>query len=110
MTDLDKMARDILDSIPDAAFGTAADFPGHAHVVLESEARYAIRAALLTAPPGYVLVPVEPTDTMVCQGEEYLHDTLRRMGVEFDDSPGELLQEIAEGCFNAMLAAAPEVK
>lgn len=64
----------------------------------------------LSAPPGYVLVPVVPTDTMVCQGGEYLHDTLQRMGVEFDDSPGELLQEIAEGCFNDMLAAAPEPK
>lgn len=62
MTDLDKMACEILDSRPDAAFGTAADFTGHAYVVLESEARCAIRAALLTAPPGFKLVPSDHPD------------------------------------------------
>lgn len=63
--EIDKTARDIFDSIPDAALGTAADFPAHARVVLESETRYAIRAALLAAPRGWKLVPIPPTDEMI---------------------------------------------
>lgn len=65
MTDLDKMARELMDSMPDSPHGRAADFPEHSFVVLESEAFYAVRAALLTMPPGYALVPVAPTDEMV---------------------------------------------
>lgn len=99
MTDLDKMARDILDSIPDAAFGTAADFPEHAHVALESEARYAIRAALLTAPPGYVRVPVEPTEEMV--DASMISVDLSKYGRR------ATLRVLGARAWAAMLAAAP---
>ena len=70
MTDLDKMAREFMDSMPDSSIGMAADSPDNSFVVLESEAIYAVRAALLTAPPGWKLVPVEPTDEMVDAASE----------------------------------------
>ena len=133
MTDLDKMVRDIFDSFPDAAFGIAADFPEYAYVVLESEAYYAIRAALLTAPPGYVLVPVDErqwTDEMRDAGRAAVMAaqcanktwTPRRHfeaagqntnGIPEDvlDERGPLTKEsIAVMVMGAMLAAAPEVK
>ena len=101
MTDLDKVARDILDSIPDAAFGTADDFPGHAHVVLESEARYAIRAALMTAPPGYVLVDRATLLEM--------RDVAMRWNLVGRAPECGAFSRIAQDA-DAMLAAAPEVK
>ena len=65
MSEIDKMARELMDSMPAASFGVAVDFPDQACVVLESEARYAIRTALLTAPPGWKLVPIPPTEEMI---------------------------------------------
>jgi len=108
VADLDKMACEILDSRPDAAFGTAADFTGHAYVVLESEARCAIRTALQTAPPGYVLVPdsIDPAAAMkVLAGDG--------LGRADDDADlhqvfGWLLLFWKE--YLQKLAAAPEVK
>ena len=64
MSEIDKIARGFMDSMPDSSIGLAADFPDNSFVVLESEAIYAVRAALLTAPPGWKLVPVEPTGGM----------------------------------------------
>lgn len=51
MTDLDKMARELLS-------GGHPRKPGF--TVTRRQAERAIRAALLTAPPGWKLVPVEP--------------------------------------------------
>lgn len=57
MTDLDKMARSLLDLCGST---TAGDNPHDAEVVPPDCALRAIRTALLTAPPGWKLVPEEP--------------------------------------------------
>ena len=97
MTDLDKIAREFMDSMPDSSHGRAADFPEHSFVVLESEAFYAVRAALLTAPPGWRLVPVEPTGEMLCATED----------IEVGGSRDACLDYEARNIWVAMLAAAP---
>ena len=61
MTDLDKMARELLS-------GGHPRKPGF--TVTRRRAELAIRTALLTAPPGWKLVPVEPTDEMVDAASE----------------------------------------
>ena len=85
MTDLDKMARELL--------ATECNMRPR-FTVTRRTAERAIRTALLTAPAGWKLVPVEPTPKMVeaarehHEGEAYLPFSL----------------------YKAMIAAAPEVK
>ena len=69
MDDLDKMARELLAAewrkLPEYA-GAADDLESGCELPpVVGMAVDAIRAALLTAPPGYVLVPVEPTDAQL---------------------------------------------
>ena len=96
MADLDKMARELLAQANERlglrwASGRIRDGDMDAH---EREFCNTIRAALLTAPPGWRLVPIEPTPKMVeaarehHEGEAYLPFSL----------------------YKAMIAAAPEVK
>ena len=82
MTDLDKMARELLS-------GGHPRKPGF--TVTRRQAERAIHAALLTAPPGYVLVPVEPTPEMLRAAREH-HE-------------GEAYLPVS--LYRAMLAAAP---
>lgn len=97
MSDLDKMARKIL------AAGYEAD--GQVHTArfvrsgtLEATAEIAaIRTALLTAPPGRVLVPVEPT-------QEMLDEVCSSDGIE------PWTDDVMASTYQAMIAAAPEVK
>lgn len=67
MTDLDKQARELVASEYERdGFMQTAGMLRAGHGVYTAEpALRATRAALLTAPPGYVLVPVVPTDEMV---------------------------------------------
>lgn len=135
MADLDKIAREFMDSMPDSSHGRAADFPEHSFVVLESEAFYAVRAALLTAPPGYALVPLQEeqwTDQMRDAGraavmaaqcatatwtprQHYEASGRSVAGIPEDvlDERGPLTKEsVAVMVMGAMIAAAaaPEVK
>ena len=89
MTDLDTMARELL---KDSERGMACDFMPFADVVAERDALKAIATALLTAPPGWKLVPVEPTPRMSAAGfcADEGHDPA--------------------GVYRAMIAAAPEPK
>ena len=96
MTDLDKIARELLAAelardgwAGELAAVLLADRPDDARVP-GNMALSVIRAALLTAPPGYVLVPVEPTPRMSAAGfcADEGHDPA--------------------GVYRAMLAAAPE--
>ena len=105
MTDLDKMARELLAAelshdgwAGELAAALIADRPDDVRVP-GNIALSVIRAALLTAPPGYVLVPVEPTRAMISAGHVYYQASMD----EVDDFT-------PRGMFNAMLAAAPEVK
>ena len=101
MTDLDKMARELL--------ARRLDDWGHpqeAQSVREGEdLKYyegelvLIRDALLNAPPGYVLVPAEPTGEM-------LRAALR---APCNGHPETGCQS-HRGIYRAMLAAAPEPK
>lgn len=72
MTELDKMARELLAAEFDArlAAGTADMIRTGDEDRVYSAFLDAIRAALLTAPPGWKLVPVEPTDEMVDAASE----------------------------------------
>lgn len=92
MTDLDKMARELLAAEYDR---TATVW--HAQMLrstmpittsVDKRAVNAIRTALLTAPPGYRLVPVEPTPEM---------ETANAMYGDTSD------------WWNAVITAAPEV-
>lgn len=67
MTDMDKMARELL---KDSERGKPGDFMPFADVVAERDALKAIATAMLTAPPGWKLVPVEPTEEMVDAASE----------------------------------------
>ena len=96
MTDLDKMARELL-PVDICRYGYEVD--EMATVVSFSTAIDAIRAALLTAPPGYVLVPAEPTPEM-------LRAALRAPCSGHPETGGQSYHNI----YRAMLAAAPEVK
>lgn len=102
MTDLDKMARELLAAelardgwAGELAAVLLADRPDDARVSGDMTLA-AIRAALLTAPPGWKLVPELADDAML--------------------SAGFPRNEIIDGCFDRqgawadMLAAAPEVK
>ncbi len=71
MTDLDKMARELLADqyecdLPwsEIAKRLRGEFEGQLRVA-DIIALAAIRAALLTAPPGWKLVPIPPTDDMI---------------------------------------------
>lgn len=97
MTDLDRMARELLadeyskrhgDAFRQYALVSAALMPN------EECAIAAIRTALLTAPPGYVLVPEDELQRAI--------DVLR-YGSHPQPSPHA-------DALAAMLAAAPEVK
>ena len=73
MTDLDKMARELLaaEYVRDGATHAPDCIRREATLTrLEYRSVRAIRAALLTAPPGWKLVPVEPTDEMVDAASE----------------------------------------
>lgn len=93
MTDLDKMARELLA----AEYGKAgsrrfAEDLRSGCDIGDSDTAYAvqaIRAALLAAPPGWKLVPVEPTEEM---------ETANAMYGDTSD------------WWNAVITAAPEVK
>lgn len=65
MTDLDQMARELL-AAELRRRGLAAVAQAVVNGSYDDEPEHSsIRAALLTAPPGYVLVPVEPTPMMI---------------------------------------------
>jgi len=71
----------------------------------------AISAALRAAPEGYVLVPVEPTDTMVGYGAESKpmspFTPLEEMEA-FEEMTGcEQARHVAKLCWAAMIAARP---
>lgn len=85
MTDLDKLAHEIAQA--HKRFG---------EWVYEDMVD-AIRAALLTAPPGWKLVPVEPT-------QEMLDEVCSSDGIE------PWTDEVVTSTYRAMIAAAPEVK
>ena len=94
MTDLDKMARELL---KDSERGKASDFMPFAHVVAERDALKAIATALLTAPPGWKLVPTGGAT-----------DAMRSA---WDSAPDNEDDDIAfHGAYRAMVDAAPEVK
>ena len=67
MSEIDKMAREML-PVDICLYGYEVD--EMATVVSFSTAIDAIRAALLTAPPGWKLVPVQPTDEMIDSAED----------------------------------------
>lgn len=101
MTDLDKLARELLADQYDCdlpgswiAKKLRGEFEGQLRVA-DINALAAIRTALLAAPPGWKLVPVQPTDAMLRAAQSaWLDDTLRRTTT----------------MWSAMLYAAPEVK
>ena len=70
------------------------------------------RAALLTAPPGYVLVPVEPTDWMTLRIAKALQASEQSWWTWEECSPVEVdgWMTLATAAIAAMTAAAPEVK
>lgn len=94
MTDLDMMARELL------ADALSAEWPSmsadiRSGVKFDVPELAAIRAALLTAPPGYVLVPVEAAPEQLAAGQAaWLNDPMRRSST----------------LYRAMIAAAPGVK
>lgn len=100
MTDLDKMARELLAAewerdgiifVPDCI--------RHEEMLTKMEQREirAITAALLTAPPGYRLVPIVPTDAM----RQAAH---RAPLSGHPETGGQSYKAI----YQAMIAAAPE--
>ena len=101
MTDLDKIAREMLAAECAAAGNknTAAVIASRNNAILTQAAIDAIRAALLTAPPGYVLVPAEPTGEM-------LRAALRAPCSGHPETGGQSYPDI----YRAMLAAAQEPK
>ena len=96
MADLDKMARELLaeEFVKEGySSGTAEDM---ALDGVRIPAIRAIRAALLAAPPGYVLVPVEPT---------------QEMAEAYDTAAMEVVGEpplFRADCYRAMLTAAKD--
>lgn len=90
MSEIDKMAEEF--AAGRVPFG---DY-GHGDVVA------AIRAALLTAPPGWKLVPVEPTEEMV--DASMISVALSKYGRR------ATLRVLGARAWGAMLAAAPEPK
>lgn len=108
MTDLDKMARELLASeCPECGGDGRFEFGdgdwrncgrcADVHTVPRSQAESAIRAALLSAPPGYALVPVElPAEMEVTFCEQWFS---KRRAI---DDPR------MQDCWAAMIAAAPE--
>ena len=101
MTDLDKMARELLAAEFDArlAAGTADMIRTGDEDRVYSAFLDAIRAALLTAPPGYALVPIIPTDAM----RQAAHRA------PFSGHP-ETGGQSYKAIYQAMIAAAPELK
>lgn len=98
MTDLDKMALELLaaEFERSGASAEAVDSLRHADLVSPAIAvsTRAIRTALLTAPPGRKLVPVEPTPEMVGAAREH----------------HEAEAYLPFSLYKAMIAAAPEKK
>lgn len=98
MTDLDEMARNLL-----AAEHRRRGSHLHADRIIadttarENSALAAIRAALLNAPPGWKLVPAEPTGEM-------LRAALRAPCSGHPETGGQSYR----GIYRAMIAAAPE--
>ena len=109
MTDLDKMARELLAELEVelARLNDEAGFPEASAAVERT-----IRAALLTAPPGYVLVPVEPTDWMTLRIAKALQASEQSWWTWEECSPVEVdgWMTLATAAIAAMTAAAPEVK
>lgn len=103
MTDLDKMAREMLAAECQRIGANSA-------MALEQAALAAIRTALLTAPPGRKQVPVVPTCEMLAAGErghwQKQSDMLHPTPTEFPDACGGPMGY----AYAAMLDAAPEVK
>jgi len=115
MTDLDKMARELL----------AAEYErdGITHVAdcirreamltrIEHRSVRAIRTALLTAPPGYVLVPVVPTEGMTLRIAKALQASEQSWWTFEECSPVEVegWMTLATAAIAAMTAAVPEVE
>lgn len=103
MTDLDKLARELLAGQYDCdlpgseiAARLRGEFSGQLRVA-DLVALAAIRAALLAAPPGYVLVPAGgATDAM---------------RAAWDSAPDNEDDDISfHGAYRAMVAAAPEAR
>lgn len=70
MDDLDKMARELLAAeLRRRGLGAVARAVVNGSYDDEPE-HSAIRAALLTAPPGWKLVPIPPTDDMIEAAQE----------------------------------------
>lgn len=67
MSEIDKMVCELL---PDELCRFGYEVNGLSTVVSFSAARDAIRTALLTAPPGWKLVPIPPTDDMIDAAED----------------------------------------
>lgn len=102
MNDLDKMARELLAAEWDlhGYYSYAAEMrAGRNHLIRTELSLAAIRAALLTAPPGYVLVPLELAGRLQASIGAFVSDegwVAADMGTADD--------------LSALLAAAPEVK
>ena len=107
MTDLDQMARDLLGGEYQKA--PAANPKCNFCTETWDVAIAATRAALLTAPPGWKLVPVEPTDEMAAI--ERLTAERDALQAQLDWTVRETDRLLDEGRdLAAMRAAAPEVK
>lgn len=128
MTDLDMMARELLAAellrggwAGELSVVILADRPDHVRVAGDV-AMAAIRTALLTAPPGYVLVPEVSKTTAALIDLLVKRDQAGRAkyGTTLDRTDlrhGEWLQHMAEELLDgagyalaAMRTAAPEVK
>lgn len=97
MNDLDKMARELLCSHCDMESEDHYDeMP-----VSAAEAESAIRDALLTAPPGWKLVPLEPSEAEIDVAAYSIPAAIPTLAAA---------KETARKLRAAMLAAAPEVK
>lgn len=91
MDDLDKVARELLARQYDCdmpgsvvAKKLLGEFDGQLRVA-DLVGLAAIRAALLTAPPGYVLAPVEPTRQMLdacAWDEEWMFESVWRKMID----------------------------
>lgn len=78
---------------------------GAAGLYTEEQVRELLRTAgvaLPYAPPGWKLVPVEPTEEMAYRGGEA---TAGR--IEWDDAPDDAPDQLARAIYRAMLNAAP---
>lgn len=96
MSEIDDIDEMVCELLPDELCRFGYEVNGLSTVVSFSAARDAIRSALLTAPPGYVLVPVELIDAFPeINPSNYGHDDACELN--------------AWAC-ELVTAAAPEVK